>query len=162
MIDEMRVPRLASQPDRLYSEYCCAAGEFTLPRLRGNAVVTAARDVYKTARRCDISEDRPDAEPPTDEPAEDAEDAETFPASVVGDLRKESAGYRERAKGAEARADELARKLHLEPVRGTARLADPTDLSYDGAHLDDADALTAAIDALTDAKPHLKARRPSG
>ena len=116
----MRVPRLASQPDRLYSEYCCAAGEFTLLRLRGNAVVTAARDVYKTARRCDISEDRPDAEPPTDEPAEDAEDAETFPASVVGDLRKESAGYRERAKGAEARADELARKLHLEPVRGTS------------------------------------------
>lgn len=90
--------------------------------MRGNAVVTAARDVYKTARRCDISEDRPDAEPPTDEPAEDAE---TFPASVVRDLRKESAGYRERAKGAEARADELARKLHLELVRGTARLADP-------------------------------------
>jgi len=47
-------------------------------------------------------------------------------------------------------------------VRQTGRLADPADLEYAEEHLSDPDALTAAIDELVTAKPHLKSRRPVG
>ncbi|PJE07566.1 MAG: hypothetical protein CK429_24730 [Mycobacterium sp.] len=96
--------------------------------------------------------------------AEETSDAEpdTFDRSYVEKIRRESAGYRDRAKTAEARADELARALFATRVAATGKLADPTDLSYDPEALDDADKLAAAIDALTQAKPHLRARKPSG
>ena len=41
-------------------------------------------------------------------------------------------------------------------------MADPTDLPFDPEHLDDPDALAAAVDELLVRKPHLAARRPSG
>jgi hypothetical protein len=76
----------------------------------------------------------------------------------VQQLRKESAGYRERAQ----QADALAQRLHAALVAATGRLADPSDLPFAAQHLDDADALTAAIDELLQAKPHLKSRRVVG
>ncbi|MGP4054409.1 hypothetical protein ACTWP6_06225 [Mycobacterium sp. 4D054] len=85
-------------------------------------------------------------------------DAETFPRSVVERLRQENGRYRQRA----AQADAYAARLHTELVRATGRLADPTDLPFDAEHLDDAETLTAAIDALLTDKPHLASRRPSG
>lgn len=90
--------------------------------------------------------------------ADDDGQAETFPRAYVEQLRKESAGYRERAQ----RAEELEQRLHTALVAATGRLADPTDLPFDVAHLDDADALAAAIDELVERKPHLKTRRLSG
>lgn len=89
---------------------------------------------------------------------EDQEQPDTFPRTYVEQLRKESAGYRERAQ----RADQLEQRLHTALVAATGRLADPTDLPFDVGHLDDADALTAAIDELVERKPHLKTRRLSG
>lgn len=86
------------------------------------------------------------------------EDAETFPRSVVEKLRQENGKYRQRA----AQADTYAERLHAELVRATGRLADPADLPFDAAHLDDAEALTAAVDALLADKPHLASRRPVG
>ena len=83
---------------------------------------------------------------------------ETFPRDYVEKLRRESAGYRDKAK----RADDLATRLHTALVSATGRLADPTDLPFDEAHLDDPDALTAAVDVLLAAKPHLANRRPVG
>ncbi len=47
-------------------------------------------------------------------------------------------------------------------MTATGRLADPSDLPYDEAHLDDETALTAAIDGLLLRKPHLASRRPVG
>lgn len=85
-------------------------------------------------------------------------DPDTFPRSYVEDLREENKRYRHRAQ----RADSYAHRLHTELVRATGRLADPTDLAFDEAHLDDPDALTAAIDDLVAKKPHLAARRPIG
>lgn len=73
-------------------------------------------------------------------------------------LRQENGKWRQRAQ----RADDLAQRLHTELVRATGRLADPSDLPFDAAHLDDIEALTAAIDALLAGKPHLANRRPSG
>ncbi|MDA2893059.1 hypothetical protein PDG61_19210 [Mycolicibacterium sp. BiH015] len=90
------------------------------------------------------------------------DDGDTFPREVVEKLRRESAGYRERAKTAEARAEELARQLFTARVAATGKLADPTDLPYTAELLDDDDALSAAVDSLTAAKPHLKARRVAG
>lgn len=84
--------------------------------------------------------------------------ADTFSRAYVEKLRKESAGYRERAQ----RADDLAARLHTALVAATGRMADPTDLAFDAAHLDDADALTGAIDELLTRKPHLASRRPFG
>lgn len=85
-------------------------------------------------------------------------DPETFPRTYVEQLRKENAGYRERA----GQADQLAQRLHSALVGATGRLADPTDLPFDAGHLDDPEALTAAIDALVERKPHLKSRRVVG
>ncbi|WP_197381261.1 hypothetical protein [Mycolicibacterium mengxianglii] len=86
------------------------------------------------------------------------EDADQFPREYVEKIRKESAGYRDRARTAETERDELAVRLHTELVRATGRLADPTDLQFDADHLVEADKLTASIDALVASKPHLKAR----
>ncbi|RUP03029.1 MAG: hypothetical protein EKK34_22085 [Mycobacterium sp.] len=99
----------------------------------------------------------------TDAAADDGDqnpddDAEVFPRSVVEKLRQENGRYRQRAQ----QADALAQRLHTELVRATGRLADPADLPFDAEHLDDADSLTAAIDALLTDKPHLASRRPSG
>ncbi len=99
-------------------------------------------------------EPEPQPEPePTPEP-----EPETFPRSVVEQLRRENAGYRTRA----GQADALAERLHLALVTATGRLADPTDLPYDAAHLEEEGALTAAIEDLIARKPHLADRRPRG
>ena len=42
------------------------------------------------------------------------------------------------------------------------RLADPADFPFNEAHLDDPEELTAAIDDLLTAKPHLASRKPTG
>lgn len=73
-------------------------------------------------------------------------------------LRKENARYREQARNADAHAQ----RLHAELVRATGRLADPSDLPFDPAHLDDPAALAEAIDALLARKPHLASRKPTG
>lgn len=83
---------------------------------------------------------------------------ETFPRAYVQELRDENARYRQRA----GQADDLARRLHTALVAATGRLADPDDLPFNDAHLDDADALTAALDDLLTRKPHLASRRPMG
>ena len=89
---------------------------------------------------------------------EQAEEPDTFPRCYVEDLRQENGKYRQRAQ----RADELAHRLHTELVRVTGRLADPTDLEFDEKHLDDPDALVAAVDDLLTRNPHLASRRPVG
>lgn len=86
------------------------------------------------------------------------DDAETFPRSVVERLRQENGKYRQRAQ----QADALAQRLHTELVRATGRLADPTDLPFDAGHLDDPEALAAAVDELLAKRPHLASRRPVG
>lgn len=89
---------------------------------------------------------------------EQDEEPTTFPREYVEKLRRESARYRDRARS----ADVLGQRLHTELVRATGRLADPSDLAFDATHLDDPDALAAAIDDLLDRKPHLASRRPTG
>lgn len=92
------------------------------------------------------------------EAQEPTEDAETFPRPYVERLRAENAEQRTRAR----QADELARRLHTELVRASGRLADPTDLDFDEAHLEDVDVMEEAIDELLTRKPHLASRRPVG
>ena len=88
----------------------------------------------------------------------DDDQPETFPREYVEKLRDENAKYRQRA----GQSDDLAKRLHLELVKATGRLADPTDLPFDDDHLSDPDALTAAVEALLTAKPHLASRKPTG
>jgi hypothetical protein len=106
----------------------------------------------------------PDApETPTDGNAdESADNADTFDREYVTKLRKESAGYRDKAKTAEAHADTANRRLHAALVTASGRLADPADLPYSAEHLESPDALNAAIDSLLEAKPHFKSRTPRG
>lgn len=89
---------------------------------------------------------------------EQEQEGDTFPRSYVEQLRGENARYRQRAQ----RADELAHRLHRSLVAADGRLADPTDLEFADEHLDDEQALTAAVDELLDRKPHLAARKPRG
>jgi hypothetical protein len=97
-------------------------------------------------------------EPVAAEHGSDNAGPETFPREVVERLRQENGKYRQRAQ----QADELAQRLHVELVKATGRLADPTDLPFDAEHLDNGERLTQAIDELLAAKPHLASRRPSG
>ncbi|MGV9482325.1 hypothetical protein [Gordonia aichiensis] len=94
----------------------------------------------------------------TDSDSESESEPDTFDRAYVEKLRQENGKYRQRAQ----RADNLAHRLHTALVEQTGKLADPTDLPFDEAHLDDADSLTAAIDELLTAKPHLAARRIAG
>lgn len=99
---------------------------------------------------------RPDA---ADLPGHDREDVEdTFSRAYVEKLRQEAAGYRVRAQ----RTTELEQRLHAALVAATGRLTDSSDLEFDPAHLDDEDALSAALDELLTRKPHLASRRPRG
>jgi len=61
--------------------------------------------------------------------------------AYVEKLREEAAKHRTRA----GDRDTLAQRLHTALVTATGRLADPSNLTYDEAHLDE-DALTAALD----------------
>ena len=77
-------------------------------------------------------------------------------------VRSEARNLRERAKAAETRADELARALFTARVNATGKLSDATDLEYNADILDDSEGIAAAIEALIETKPHLKARKVSG
>lgn len=99
-----------------------------------------------------------EAPPPDGDDQTTEDDAETFPREYVEKLRGQSAKYRDRAKV----ADTLAARLHTQLVKATGRLADPTDLPFDDAHLEDTDALADAIDDLLERKPHLASRKVVG
>ncbi len=96
----------------------------------------------------------------TEETTEEGETTgqETFPREYVEKLRREAAEHRTRAQ----RADDLAARLHTALVSATGRLADPSDLPFAESHVDDAEALTTAIDELLTRKPHLASRRVTG
>jgi len=106
----------------------------------------------------------PDAEHTEDESTDDSgsERPESTAPKQVRDLRREAANYRTQLRQEQDRARDLEQRLHAELVRSTGRLADPSDLAYDAEHLDDADALNAAIDELLASKPHLAKRTPRG
>lgn len=93
--------------------------------------------------------------PETDQP-------DTFPRDYVEQLRRESAEHRTSAREAREALEPVQARLHTALVAATGRLADPSDLPFDVAHLDDEAALSGAIDALLEAKPHLGSRRVSG
>jgi hypothetical protein len=95
---------------------------------------------------------------PEPETAAIADDPESFPREYVLQLRDEAAKYRVRSRW----ADELGQRLHVELVRATGRLADPTDLPYREDYLQDPEALAKAIDDLLARKPHLASRKPVG
>ena len=121
------------------------------------ADVNTAEDATtgQTAENADTSGTEAEADSDDDQAVEDAD---TFPRAYVEKLRAQNARYRERAKTAEG----YAKRLHTEIVRATGRLADPTDLEFDEDHLDDPDALAAALDDLLTRKPHLASRKPVG
>lgn len=97
------------------------------------------------------SSEQNDSDAPEEEP-------ETFPKAYVDKLRDEAAQGRTKAK----RYDDRATRLHTALIAATGKLADPTDLPFDEAHLDDQEALEAAIEELLTAKPHLASRTPRG
>ena len=99
-----------------------------------------------TASETTDGQDEADAGTEATEP-----EGDSFPRAYVEDLRKEAAGHRTQLRTVQER-------LHTELVRATGLLADPADLEFDAAHLEDPEALQAAIAALVEAKPHLKAR----
>jgi hypothetical protein len=106
----------------------------------------------------EVSLDESAPEEHTEEQQSEDEQPDTFPREVVEELRRENGKYRQRAK----LADTLGQRLHTELVRATGKLADPSDLPFDEAHLDDPEALAAAIDDLLDRRPHLASRKPVG
>lgn len=107
----------------------------------------------------DTTEDQnPDPAPEDTVHDEAPEEPDAFPRDYVEKLRDEAARYRQRA----GQADQLAKRVHRLMVERTGRLADPDDLPFDQAHVDDEDALTTAIEDLLARKPHLASRRVVG
>ncbi|ULN33616.1 hypothetical protein [Mycolicibacterium smegmatis] len=111
-------------------------------------------------------EEQPDASESDDRDVtpddEHGADDGTYPAKIVKDLRKENASYRERARTAEARADDLARQLFRLRVDATGKLASADDLPFDADLLADDDKLNAAVDELIAKHPHYAKRRATG
>lgn len=118
----------------------------TTPEERANALANSTDTENELSTEVEGSEEQDGGE---------QSDEDMFPRKVVEELRQENGKYRQKA-------GNYAKRLHTELVRATGRLADPTDLPFDAAHLDDPEALTAAIDTLLEAKPHLESRRPTG
>lgn len=108
-------------------------------------------------KKPDVRDDPEKADVESPAPADNSEDADTFSREYVQGLRQESAGYRTQLR-------DTQEKLHRMMVEQTGQLADPADLPFDSGHLDNPDALLAAIAALLADRPHLKARRfdPAG
>ena len=124
---------------------------------QGDQVTDEATVVDVTTDDQDVQE--PDSlDAATDSDSESESEPDTFDRAYVEKLRQENGKYRQRAQ----RADDLAHRLHTALVEQTGKLADASDLPFDEKHLDDADSLTAAIDELLTAKPHLAARRVAG
>lgn len=115
-------------------------------------------DVQEALDAPETPQETVDAPEDVQEPQDGEEEPETFPRAYVEKLRQENGKYRQRAQ----EADALAHRLHVQLVASTGRLADPEDLDFAEEHLEDADALSAAIDELLKRKPHLAARRPRG
>lgn len=105
-------------------------------------------------------EETPTVEPEVaEEQTEDDTEPDTFPREYVEKLRKESAGYRDRAKD----RDDLAAALWAARVEATGRLQDTTDLPMpEDADPMDAEAVMRAVDELLARKPHLAARKVTG
>ncbi|MDO5372743.1 MAG: hypothetical protein Q4F10_04760 [Corynebacterium glutamicum] len=87
-----------------------------------------------------------------------SDDDQVFDKKYVSKLRKESEGYRKKAK----RADDLEKQLHTALVKLDGRLADPEDLEFDVEHLGDGDKLAEAVADLITRKPGLKKQQLSG
>ncbi|WP_281712131.1 hypothetical protein [Dermacoccus nishinomiyaensis] len=116
---------------------------------------TAAENEIVETDEQHLEPDAP-AEPADEQTVDD--DADAFPRAYVDKLRKEAADARVKAKD----RDDIAARLHTSLVAASGRLADPSDLPFDEAHLSDPDALTGALDELLARKPHLASRRPVG
>ena len=114
-----------------------------------------AQEAPETTESTTTTPEAPEAPEGHTEPQEDED---TFPRDYVEKLRDENAKYRQRA----ARADDLAHRLHTALVTATGKLQDPGDLPFDEDHLDDPEALAAAVDDLLARKPHLASRKPVG
>lgn len=119
---------------------------------------------YAESRTPDVGAADPTDEVADHHPTDDAlipdegTEPDTFPRAYVEDLRKEAAGYRDRAKD----RDEIAHRLHEALVAATGRLQDPTDLQFDEDHIGDPAKMVTAIDELLEKKPHLASRTPHG
>jgi hypothetical protein len=88
---------------------------------------------------------------------------QTFDREYVEKLRRSEAGYRQRAR----RADALGAALVTSYAELTGKLADPTDLPYSDELCDEHGVpveakVRAAVDELLARKPHLASRRPAG
>lgn len=116
-----------------------------------DVIETGEQPVLEDALGNDEATDESDANEPDGSP-------DTFPKAYVDKLRKEAADNRVKAK----RAEDYANRLHTALVEANGRLADPSDLPFDAAHLEDAEALDAAISDLLARKPHLASRTPRG
>lgn len=120
------------------------------------------------AAKTDVADEVDQTDPiegvaPDEHPSGEQPDGDTFPRAYVEQLRQENGKYRQDARDAAARADDLAQRLHTAMVTATGKLADPTDLPFDTAHLEDDGArLAQAIDDLIARKPHLAARKVAG
>lgn len=130
-----------------------------VPATEGPAPEGPAPDVHSADGSSEVSAENGEKSEAGDSTEDSVKPApDTFPRDYVEKLRRESAGYRERAK----RVDELERRLHAALVKADGRLADPADLEFNVEHLDDAEALEAAITDLVERKPGLRARQYGG
>ena len=92
-----------------------------------------------------------------------AGEGDTFTREYVTGLRREAAQHRTRATESAAARDALAAELWAARVESLGRLVDPADLPMPAdLEAPTLEAVTEAVDALLEAKPHLAVRRVTG
>lgn len=131
--------------EKAVAEAAESAGEVEAPEGNGGSAITESGN---NAPDETVSEDDPN----------ETDEGDTFPRKYVEDLRKENAKYRERAQESE----KIAQRLQTALVSLDGRLADPEDLPFDWAYLEDENALSEAIAELIARKPGLRAQQLAG
>lgn len=114
-------------------------------------------DPSETPGEVEAPEDAAGESVPEVDPNE-TDEGDTFPRPYVEGLRRENAKYRERAQESE----KIAQRLQTALVSLDGRLADPEDLPFDWAYLEDENALSEAIAELIARKPGLRAQQLAG
>lgn len=107
-------------------------------------------------------DEAPESPEADDDAAAEADDDAAAEAGERSRLNREAAKYRKQRNDERKRADDYGTRLFHALVAADGRLTDATDMPVDLDLLNDSEALTDAIEALLESKPHLKRKQFGG
>lgn len=101
------------------------------------------------------SEESTDTEQPAAKETEETDSSD----NEIKAVRREAANYRTKLRERETELESMKSELFAAKVSASGLFADPTDMPVNLDLVSDDEALTAAMEALLESKPHLRARQ---